>query len=382
MAPNKTAFVLVTVGYLAATTGESLLAPLFPVVGRDLDLGTGSAGLAFATLAVAIAVGGLAGGMVLARRGARVGTLAALMLVAAGAVTSAAAGGELVFLLGQAVIGFGSGSYFASGLTSAALLAGEGRRGLAMGIFGIAFSGGLALAGGVAALGNSWGWRASFLLAAGLAVLSAVTIAPVRFPARPARPAARRTSQTRRELLATPVGVGGVAAATQYGTVAFLPLFAVHEWGVSPASAALIITVARIVSIPAKLLSGNAADSAGAVRIARRLGLLLALLGAWWTIAPGNASVAAWAAILFAAFVSGLAPVANVLALEGFAEQAQLLGAFRSAQIALGAATDALIGLAAGLIGLRPALAVAAIVIPGSLFFVGRTAHASVKSPS
>jgi predicted MFS family arabinose efflux permease len=389
MAPNKTAFARVTGGYLAASTGESLLAPLFPVVGRDLGLGTGSAGLAFATLAVSIAVGGLAGGLVLARRGPRIGTVGALLLVAAGAATSAAADGEPVFLLGQAVLGFGSGSFFASGLTAVAALAGDRRRGMAMGIFGIAFSGGLALAGGVAALGDAWGWRSSFLFAAGLALASAATIAPLRLPARATREArgapSRARNQSRREALAIPVSVGGVAAACQYGTVAFLPLFAVHEWGLSPAAAALMITVARILSIPAKLVSGNAADGAGAVRIARRLGLLLAVLGAWWTIAPGQASAGVWAAVLFAAFVSGLGPVANVLALEGFAEHAELLGAFRSAQIGLGAATDALIGLTAGLVGLRPALAVAAVLIPGSLLLVGRNAQAgreSLKSPS
>ncbi len=386
MASNKIAFARVTGGYLAASTGESLLAPLFPVVGRDLDLGTGSAGLAFATLAISIAIGGLAGGMVLARRGARMGTLFGLLLVAAGAATSAVAGGEPVFLAGQAVLGFGSGSFFASGLTAAAALAGERRRGMAMGIFGIAFSGGLALAGGVAALGEAWGWRASFVFAAGLALASAATIAPLRLPARgTSRAASPAASQSRREALAIPVSVGGVAAACQYGTVAFLPLFAVHEWGISPAAAALMITVARILSIPAKLVSGNAADGAGAVRIARRLGLLLAVLGAWWTIAPGQASAGVWAAVLFAAFVSGLGPVANVLALEGFAEHAQLLGAFRSAQIGLGAATDALIGLGAGLIGLRPALAVAAVIIPASLLLVGRNAQAgreSLKSSS
>jgi predicted MFS family arabinose efflux permease len=386
MASNKNAFARVTGGYLAASTGESLLAPLFPVVGRDLGLGTGSAGVAFATLAVSIALGGLAGGLVLARRGARTGTVFGLLMVAAGSATSAVAGGEPVFLVGQAVLGFGSGSFFASGLTAAAALAGEQRRGMAMGIFGIAFSGGLALAGGVAALGDTWGWRASFLFASGLALVSAATIAPLRLPARGTRSApSTPLSQSRREALAIPVSVGGVAAACQYGTVAFLPLFAVHEWGISPAAAALMITVARILSIPAKLMSGNAADGAGAVRIARRLGLLLAVLGAWWTIGPGHAAAGIWAAVLFAAFVSGLGPVANVLALEGFAEHAELLGAFRSAQIGLGAATDALIGLTAGLVGLRPALAVAAVVIPGSLLLVGRNAQAgreSLGSPS
>jgi fucose permease len=172
--------------------------------------------------------------------------------------------------------------------------------------------------------------------------------------------------------LVTPLRVGGVAAVSQYGTIAFVPIFAVHVWGLSPATAALVLTVARIASVPAKLLSGNALDGAGALQVARRLGLLLAALGAWWTLAPGPA-VAAWAAVAFVAFVSGLAPVANVLALESFEEHGELLGAFRSAQIGLGAAASALLGAGAATVGLRPSLIAAAVLVPATLVrFRGR----------
>ena len=83
MTADNVGFATVTAGYLAATTGESLLAPVFPQAGPDLGLGTGAAGATFAVLAAAVAVGGLAGGFVLARLGPRVGVLLALTLVAA-----------------------------------------------------------------------------------------------------------------------------------------------------------------------------------------------------------------------------------------------------------------------------------------------------------
>ena len=82
----------------------------------------------------------------------------ALAIVAVGALLSAVSQGEASLLAGQAVLGFGSGAFFAPGLRSAAQLAGP-RRGLAIGIFGVAFSGGVALAGLLAALGGVWGWR-------------------------------------------------------------------------------------------------------------------------------------------------------------------------------------------------------------------------------
>lgn len=367
MTSNNRGFAVVTASYLAATTAESLLAPAFPLLAKDLGLGTGLAGVAFAILAGAIAVGGVGGGLVLARRGPRVGIALGLLLVAAGSAATAAAGGPATLLSAQVVLGAGSGVFFASGLRSAAVLAGDRRRGLAIGIFGVAFSGGLALGGGLAALGAIWGWRPSYLAAAALAAVTGAAGLFVRVPAAPPGAARRRAEPIRlRTALAAPLHVGGVAAASQYGTVAFLPLFAVRAWGLSPATAALVLTAARVASVPAKLVSGNASDGAGAMRIAKRLGLLLGVLGAWWTIAPGPA-VAAVGAVLFAAFVSGLGPVANVLALESFEDRAELLGAFRSAQIGLGAATSALLGAGAALFGLRAVLVVAAIAIPASL---------------
>jgi hypothetical protein len=166
--------------------------------------------------------------------------------------------------------------------------------------------------------------------------------------------------------------VGGVASASQYGTVAFLPTFAVAVWGMSPAGAALALTAARLLSVPAKLVSGNATDQAGTFRIARRLGLVLAVLGICWTVLPGPGP-GLGAAVVFAALVSGLGPVANVLAFDSFGAEGMLLGAFRSVQIGIGAATSAAIGGASVVVGLRPTIAVAAL-LPVVLLPIGMRA--------
>lgn len=387
MTSNKFGFSVVTGGYLAVTTAESLLAPSFPLLAQGLGLGAGIAGVAFAILAAAIAVGGLGGGLVLARFGPRIGSVSGLLLVAAGAAATAVAHGAPSLLSAQIVLGGGSGLFFASGLHSVAALVGDRRRGLAIGVFGVAFSGGLAFAGALAALGAVWGWRTSFLVAAVLAAATAAGALLVRFPAvarlpRGAHPAHRESRPIPiRTALAAPLRVGGVAAASQYGTVAFLPLFAVQAWGLTPATAALVLTAARIAAVPTKLVFGNAADGRGALRTARRLGLPLALLGAWWTLAPGPAA-AVWAAVLFAALMSGLGPLANVLALEGVEERSELLGVFRSVQIGFGAAASALLGAGATLVGLRAVLVVAAVAIPVLLLPQGRAAHERPYTPS
>lgn len=371
MGSRKAGFAVVTGGYLAATTAEALLAAAFPLIARELDLGAGFAGLAFGVLAASIAVGSLVGGFALARLGPRAGLAPGVGLAAAGAALSAASGSTASLLAAQVVVGVGSGIFFASGLRSAAVFAGYRRRGRAMGFFGVAFSGGLALAGALAALGEVWGWRASFVAAAILGAVVAAALALISVPAEPRRierPSTRRLL----DAFGVPVAVGSIAAASQYGTIAFLTLYAVDEWDLSPATAALLLTAGRILAVPGKLVSGNASDNAGALRTARVLGVALALLGACWTLLPGPA-LTAWAAVLFIASVSGLGPLANVLALERLEHRAELLGAFRAAQIGVAALTAALLGGSAELFGLRATLVVAAIAIPASILLLPGT---------
>jgi DHA1 family inner membrane transport protein len=365
---RRLSFIAVTSGYMAVTAAESLLAPLFPLLRREEGFSLRSAGFLFALLAASIAIGNLVGGLALSRRGAKQGALFGLALTAAGTALAAASSGKAPFIASQAVLGFGSGTFFASGLSASARLSSSRRRGLAIGFFGVAFSAGLALAALLAAFGQAWGWRTAFVVSAALALATAVAVSLAKIPAPGPRPIESIRPGLRRAL-GLPLVVGGVAAGSQYGTISFIPAFAVSAWSLSPASAALMLGVARVLSVPAKLVSGNAADQRGAVRIARRLGIFLATLGAWWTLVPGpKASI--WAAVVFAAFVSGLGPVANLLAFEGFGERGALLGIFRSAQIAVGAVTSAAIGGLAALFGLRTALAVAA-VLPVVLVLVG-----------
>ena len=377
MARERVGFAAVTGGYLATTTAEWVLPPLFPLLAVELGLGAGGAGAMFAILSGSVAVGGLAGGFAIGRVGPRKGVILSLLLVAAGGLISALSSGRASLALGQAILGFGSGAFFVPGIRTAAQLAGARRRGLAIGIFGVAFSGGVALAGLLAALGEAWGWRGTFVAASVTAIIVAAWCALARLPAR--LPAPEGGTSFSPGAAVAPVAVGGAAAAMQYGAIAFLPLFAVGAWDVSPGTAALVITVSRVLSVPAKLLSGNAADREGSVRIARRLGLGLALLGACWTLAPWPA-LAISAAVVFGAFVAALGPVANVLALDAFEGRTQLLGAFRSAQIGMGAATSALLGLAATVFDLQSALVVAAVAVPMSLLLLGRDLGARERS--
>jgi predicted MFS family arabinose efflux permease len=348
---------IVNLGYLAATCAEALLAPIFPVAADDLGIDLAAAGFAFALLAVSIAVGNIAGGSVLTHLGPKVGILLGLALASGGGLLAASSSDQEAFLAAQAVIGLGSGIYFASGLWSAAGLAGARRRGLAMGFFGIAFSGGLATAALLAAVGGVDGWQIAYVVSACLTGVIAIATLLVPLPARP-EPRHESTAGWHRAL-GIPLAVGGVASASQYGTISFIPTFAVTVWGVSPSAAAVLLAVARVISIPSKLFAGVRSDRRGALATAGEIGLLLAITGAGWAIGP-TAVLGAAPAAVFAAAVSGLGPVSNVLALEAFGQRGTMIGLFRSLQIALGAAVSALIGVSATAFGLQPTLVVAA----------------------
>lgn len=365
---QRASFMVVNAGYLAVTCGESLLAPVFPIAARELGLDLREAGFAFALLALSIALGNIAGGVLLWRRGPRAGILLGLLLSSGGAATAAVSRGWPLFLGAQVLVGLGSGLFFASGLSAAGDLGGR-RRGLAMGLFGVAFSGGLALAALLVAATGSNNWRLAFVASAALSGAALASAALASLPPRPARRDRVSWTGVHREL-GVPLAVGGMAAASQYGTVSFLATFAVGVWGVAPSSAAALLAVARILSIPGKVSAGHRADRMGGLATAGQIGLVLALLGAWWTLVPGLA-LAVWAAVAFAAGVSALGPVANVLALEAFADRGIMLGVFRSAQIGLGAITSAALGAASERFGLRPSLAVAA-ALPALLWALSR----------
>lgn len=366
------AFGTVTLAFLAVTIAESLLPPLYPVLADELGMDLSTAGAAFGLLTASIALGNFAGGFLLARRGPRVGIVTSSVVAAAGSIVAATAGGAVHLLVAQATIGLGAGIFFPPGINAAGRLVPPNRRGLAMGLFGLAFSVGLALAAGLAAVGARVDWRTTFWVAAAACLVASGVASTVRLPARVLEvPGGRR--RRLREALGVAAVVGGVGAASQYGTVSLLPVFAVAAWGVSPAYAAGVLAAGRLVSAPAKVVVGWASDRWGAVTTVRGIATLLAMTGAGWVLVPfGIVSVVA--AAVFTAGVSAVFPIANLLAVDNFGDRGALLGTFRAAQIGIGAAAAAVLAPIASLVGLRTVLLAAAVVLPTTLFAVRRQA--------
>lgn len=358
-APRWLAFTLVCVAYLATTTGESLLAPIYPVAAPELGLDLAGAGVAFAVLAFSIAAANLASGLLLRFLTANRVIVLALVASTLGGVAGALASAPWQFFGAQILLGTGAGLLYPAAIMSIGLFAGPKRRGFAMGVFGVFFSGGLTLAAGLAALGTRLDWRVSFAIGAALAVVAAIGVWPISDA--PRSDADGSLFAGLRAVLGIPTAVGVVGGISQYATVSFFPVFAVTVWGVSDARAAAFLAIGRVLSIPAKLVSGSLADRHGPVQAARMTGLVLGLCGVAWAVLPWLPA-AAVGGIAFTAGVSGLFPLANVLAFERVGRSGGALGAFRSLQLGAGAVAGFVLGAAADLVGLRPTVAVVTLL--------------------
>ncbi len=357
--PRWLAFLAVCVAYLATTTGESLLAPIYPVAAPELDLDLTGAGVAFFTLAFSIAVANIVSGVLLRSMAANQVLALALVAAAGGGVMAATAQGSIRFLGAQVLLGAGAGLLYPAAIMSVGVFAGDNRRGFAMAVFGVFFSGGLTLAAVLATVGSNVDWRLSFFVGSVLAVVAALGVWPIAGSPRSEQHGPLFAGL--RAVLGAPTAVGVVGGISQYATVSFFPVFAVTVWELTESRAALALAVGRVLSIPAKLISGALADKAGPIQAARANGLLLAAVGALWALSP-NVPLAVAGGVAFTAVVSGLFPLANLLAFERVGRKGGALGAFRSLQLGAGAVAGFVIGLVAEATGLRPTVAVVSLL--------------------
>jgi DHA1 family inner membrane transport protein len=208
----------------AIGTTEFVIMGLLPDVARDLSVSIPSAGLLVSGYALGVAAGApvLA---VLTSKMPRKAALQALMVVfIVGNVLCAVAGDYRMLMLARVVTSFAHGSFFGIGAVVAASLVAREKQASAIALMftGLTLANVLGVPFGTF-VGQSWGWRLSFWIVAGLGVLSLAGIAalvPNRRDAGPVGLAREvrvlREPQVWLALAMTVLGFGGVFVVFTY----------------------------------------------------------------------------------------------------------------------------------------------------------------------
>ncbi|HEU4977793.1 MAG TPA: MFS transporter, partial [Solirubrobacteraceae bacterium] len=224
--------------------------------------------------------------------------LAGAAFMAVGIAPALASGGYAPLLLSRLLVGAGEGAMMSAAVLWLLRLAGEERRGRALGHIGLANYAGLAIGPLLAdAAGTGGAATGVLLLAAGLPLAgAALALGAQRPPAAPAAPP--RTGRDERGLLAATLRPGLGLALVNVGYVAVLafgPGVRGHHGG-----AALVVPLFAAGVVVARTAGGAIPDRAGAVRTLFGATLLeaagLALLATLTPAAPALAAVLGLAA--------------------------------------------------------------------------------------
>src|ERR687893_1046785 len=230
LAPRRESLALATLGLGAFTVGTSelVVVGILDPIADDLDTSISAAGSLVTAYALGIALGGPILTVLTARADRRVMLRLALAAYAAANLVMAVSASFGVLFATRLIAGAVHGAFIGLASVAAASLAGEGREGraIAMVFGGVAISTVIGVPLG-ALVGQTLGWRASFLSVAALGALAlALTVALV--PRVGARGSGRTLNQAR-AAFALPVlamlGVGFLIIGGQFTTLTYLEPF-------------------------------------------------------------------------------------------------------------------------------------------------------------
>ncbi|HET7529326.1 MAG TPA: MFS transporter [Mycobacteriales bacterium] len=359
---HRAAFTYLFLAYLTAAVGETLISPLFPLIRDEMGLSASQQASLTAVLTVCIASCNVAGGWLGHRGGDRRMVRLAAVALALGGLASGTAHSYAALLVGQVLIGCGSGLFWASGMATIGRLYAR-KRSRAVAAYGLAYSAGLgvaAFAGNLGAAHWRWAFFATSVLAAGL-----VLVAPPLRDAEPG-PGGEGTWQLLRTSLAHPLYrmsliTALVAGMTNYILLGFAPLL-YTERGATLSLIATMIGVGRVVSSAGKYGAGWLMDRFGGPATGVCLMASIAVLGLPFFLLPTS-----WGApvvIPLLVVSAGLFTVSNILSVQALPSRSTFsLGAYRAFLVAFSAVLSSLVAVLLHAVGLRTIM-LGSLVVP------------------
>ena len=323
-----------------AIAATNLLTPLLPNIRDEFRMSYSGAGLLvtsyiFARLALSFVVGTLADRMGRVRL-----ATAGLGLVLLGSVVGLMAPTVEVLLLSRVLAGAGIGIVATLALAALGDAAPARNRGRVMSLFQIAHNAGIAvypLLGG--AIGSVAGWRATFVIMAIGAIVSAALLLPVLAHARPHEEAAvatgpqTRTAERRRRVTLWTVYAG--VFATMFNRHGFrntlLPLYAGTVLSLGPVAISTGVTAMSLVGLVISMPGAIVGDRFGHRRVIATGLLVLALGNLAFLLAGDYASfLLASVALGFGDFFIG-SQTALLAGVAPAGDRTRVLGRFRVA---------------------------------------------------
>ena len=301
-------YALALMAFAIGTT-EFIISGILPAISSDLSVSIPTAGLLVTGYAAGVAVGGPILAMLTARFPAKPMILLLGLVFALGQLLCALAPDYAWLMAARLVSACGHGVFFGIASVAVSRLVPEDRRGAALSLFvgGITVSNVLGVPAGTA-IGNAFGWRASFLCIAVMALLGVLAIAlalpGVKGAREPEAPLALQASQLRHQQVWTSYLV---IALVMIGSVSFavfqVPLL-LEITGIEPSYIPLFLLLGGAGSVAGIVIGGRLADwrpaeSLIGILAAQVAGSLALMVSAHHPIAMGIS--------LFASSLAGLA---------------------------------------------------------------------------
>lgn len=295
--PQLTAFVGVFAAVLLGMLSVGAVLPVLPgYVRGPIGAGDLAVGVVVGAFAFSSIFGRPIGGRLADTRGRRRVVVAGLLLSALAGALYLVPAGVPGLIVARLVLGVGEGWTFTAGATWIVDLAPEERRGQAIGIFGLAVWGGLAVGPVLGELlAGAVSYQAVFVLSA-LSPLAGVAVA--RRVRDPHVPPAAGTPRPRGPLIPPAVRLPGAALALAnvgYGTMAgFLVL---HLAGRGVGHGAAAFTAFAVAVVVTRLAASGLPDRLGpqvtalGAFVCETIGLALIALAGSWAVAGGGAVI-------------------------------------------------------------------------------------------
>ena len=382
-------FAVFAAGYFLSYFLRSANAVLAPDLQADVGLGPADLGLMTSAFFAAYAAAQFPVGLALDRWGPRRVASSLMLVGVAGALLFAVGTSLPVLALGRVLLGVGLGSVLLAGLKAFALWWPAHRYATVSGLyFAVGSLGALLAASPLAWANAAIGWRATFVVAAGVVAAVAAALA-LRTPSTPTRRGPATDARAAPDAPGTPLAIGTLMLlgfAFTGPAVGFQTLWAgpylYDAFGTDAATTGRLLLVLSLGISVGYAASGALADRFGLYRVTVVSALaFVAAQVALAAVDPARAPLAVVAAVYAAYGVTGghcVLVLANARALLGAARSGRATGAINAASIggvfALQWGMGVVVEAYGGADGYRVAL-----VATAAMTLVALTAHAAAR---